>query len=208
MIIMRIIHGIIIFIFATIIIAVSLIGEDEKNDAADSLETKTTVQKIKIAEGLIFNKGSKLTEPVGYPHKIHFDIMGDCKLCHHISPEIETPSCDICHDDPDSYIPKTTVEPKKMPDYFIFNKDSEIFEPVTFPHLIHFEIIGDCKTCHHHHDSEHVTTACKTCHDASFDAENLEKPGLKGAFHRKCMGCHKEYDSGPVVCIDCHKKIE
>ncbi len=205
---MKIIQGIIIFIFAIFILAVSLVGEDEKNNEANPLATKTNTQNGEKPEGLIFNKGSELTEPVGYPHKIHFDIMEDCKLCHRISPEIETPSCDICHEDPYFNVPKTTVQPQKMTEYFIFNKDSKIFDPVTFPHLIHFEIIGDCKTCHHHHDPEHVTPACITCHDATLDYENIEKPGLKGAFHRKCMGCHKEYDIGPVVCVDCHKKIE
>ena len=36
---------------------------------------------------------------------------------------------------------------------------------------------------------------------------NWNKPGLMGAYHLQCMGCHKEMGmEKPVSCTDCHKE--
>ena len=201
---MRIIQGIVVVTFASFVFSISLVGEDAKQSKSDSLTVKNTNKVENISENLVLKKAPKLVEPIEYPHKLHLHILSDCASCHQIDPKIETPSCKNCHENPESIAPEKTVN-KKIPEYFTFNKDSKIFEPVTFPHLNHYEIIGDCKTCHHHHNQEDATPACKKCHNEAFDPDNIEKPGLKGAFHRKCMGCHKEYGSGPVVCVNCHK---
>ena len=121
----------------------------------------------------------------------------------------------------------------KIPDNFILNKDSKMFKPVEFPHKLHNEIIDDCNVCHHN-SIEGQYPSCKTCHGKPFDPknsellgkklqrtgllkpglmkyfepDNLERPGLKGAYHLECMGCHREYDSGPVGCFECHEKKE
>ena len=95
---------------------------------------------------------------------------------------------------------------------------------------------NECAICHHHtlgtpvvdpicircHASSGETdfVACRDCHPAKrFSAEYLaelehdinlfhvEKPGLQGAFHQNCMGCHEENDA-PVGCQDCHVRTE
>lgn len=93
-----------------------------------------------------------------------------------------------------------------------------------------------CATCHHHTVGTplvdenckrcHATSleadsaACRDCHSVKrFGAEYLEememninlyhedKPGLKGAFHQRCLGCHQEMDA-PVDCNACHARTE
>jgi hypothetical protein len=93
-----------------------------------------------------------------------------------------------------------------------------------------------CATCHHHTVGTplvdenckrcHATSleadsaACRDCHPVKrFSAEYLEemetnvnlyhedKPGLKGAFHQRCLGCHQEMDA-PVDCSACHARTE
>lgn len=94
----------------------------------------------------------------------------------------------------------------------------------------------NCATCHHQtmgtpvldkncrrcHANSRATKAkaCGSCHPAQrFSAAYLaeieskpflyhtDKPGLKGAFHQKCLGCHKKMD-GPTGCEDCHARTE
>jgi hypothetical protein len=60
-----------------------------------------------------------------------------------------------------------------------------------------------CKTCHHNSDEIH---ACKDCHERPFNPDNSTKPGLKAAYHQRCMFCHIEVFKGPDSCVFCHTK--
>lgn len=111
---------------------------------------------------------------------------------------------------------------------------SKDFAPVQFDHASHVDMVGECGTCHHHttgtpsknpdclrcHDSGGTgeRVACHDCHAvAPFSADSMNKtatggkryhrdvPGLKGAYHRKCVGCH-ESGGGPTGCLDCHPR--
>lgn len=93
-----------------------------------------------------------------------------------------------------------------------------------------------CATCHHHtvgtpvmnatckkchaNSGKADSAACKDCHPAKrFEAEYLtqleadhqlyhvDKPGLKGAYHQNCLGCHEEM-GGPTGCQDCHARTD
>jgi len=95
---------------------------------------------------------------------------------------------------------------------------------------------NSCAFCHHHtvgtplvdetcrrcHDygGETSSANCEDCHPANrFSAEYLakiekdihlfheDKPGLKGAFHQRCLGCHREMDAA-VGCEDCHARTD
>ncbi|GAB4345172.1 MAG: hypothetical protein Kow0089_22120 [Desulfobulbaceae bacterium] len=95
---------------------------------------------------------------------------------------------------------------------------------------------NQCAVCHHHtlgtpvldpvcmrcHESsgEADAVACRDCHPARrFSATYLasleedvhlfhvEKPGLQGAIHQCCMGCHEENDA-PTGCQDCHARTD
>ena len=107
---------------------------------------------------------------------------------------------------------------------------------VPFPHSRHFEYT--CRTCHHKWDGQSGVQSCTTsdCHD-QLSAPPMERGVqyldyiddsigyFKFAFHRQCIGCHKEIKesnaklarsifmlntplqkTGPTGCIDCHPK--
>ena len=107
-----------------------------------------------------------------------------------------------------------------------------IYEPVIFDHAMHMYMTS-CASCHHHiigmpaEDEEcarchkESTTVdsltCASCHGlnpgsaekvrVSKDKQmfHIDPPGLKRAYHLKCLGCHKEMDL-PSGCEDCHPK--
>ncbi len=60
-----------------------------------------------------------------------------------------------------------------------------------------------CVTCHHNSGDE--IHACKDCHDRPFNPHESNMPGLKAAYHQRCMECHKEdFADGPKSCVKCH----
>jgi hypothetical protein len=79
------------------------------------------------------------------------------------------------------------------------------YDPATFSHGMHTQMTEDCATCHHHSPGGQ-TPSCGECHGAPFDPKNLNMPGLKGAYHLQCLGCHKEMGAGPSGCTQCHSK--
>ena len=76
------------------------------------------------------------------------------------------------------------------------------YEPTVFTHSNHVEYEEDCTVCHHHSSEVESYPPCRACHGIAF--KDLNKPGLKGAYHRQCMNCHRQMESGPLGCEDCH----
>jgi hypothetical protein len=107
---------------------------------------------------------------------------------------------------------------------------------VAFPHSRHFEYA--CRTCHHKWDGKSEVQSCTAaeCHD-QLSAPPPPKGRRYGdyiddsigyfkfAFHRQCIGCHKEikrrnakltqsllalntslHKTGPTGCVRCHPK--
>jgi len=80
------------------------------------------------------------------------------------------------------------------------------YVPVIFAHKLHAqmtEISGGCAVCHHFNPS-HKILACRECHSTT-SPDDLTKPGLKGAYHRQCLNCHREW-SHETECAVCHAK--
>ena len=128
--------------------------------------------------------------------------------------------------------PAMTAE--DAPETLVIETLSKLYVPVDFDHAMHTEMT-ECSVCHHHttgtgpgaatcarcHDGmqEGETVSCSECHAAEpFTRKNLEKlenpeifhidkPGLKGAYHINCLGCHYEA-GGPTGCQDCHRMTE
>ncbi len=121
-------------------------------------------------------------------------------------------------------------------DRVALNKLSSLYEPVDFDHAMHTGLAESCATCHHHTLGEAPVVercarchqggesvgaiACRDCHSAErFSSAYLEKiekdpylyhtgrPGLMGALHQQCLGCHQEMGA-PVGCTDCHLRTE
>jgi len=78
------------------------------------------------------------------------------------------------------------------------------YTSVKFDHRSHVEYSDSCGSCHHHQSEVESTPACRECHGQAL--QNLRRPGLKGAYHRQCMGCHRETGNGPLGCEECHPK--
>jgi hypothetical protein len=118
------------------------------------------------------------------------------------------------------------------PDTVELNSLANHYSAVTFDHAMHVGVASGCVECHHHttggaptdpncvrcHEAGGETSAiaCRDCHASNrFSAEDLAKiegnqqlhhkgkPGLKGAYHQKCLGCHATM-GGPTGCQDCH----
>lgn len=135
------------------------------------------------------------------------DTGGDCSACHRTS----SPSMDDllpaakCRRLPvHENLDEAALE---QPDVVIMDQLTDIYVPVVFPHKLHagMEAIGTGCTACHHHGEEGKIVACRTCHEKTNDPGNLQRPGLKGAYHRQCLGCHREW-SHDTACIFCHAK--
>lgn len=122
---------------------------------------------------------------------------------------------------------------KNTPDSIALDSLAQLYEKAVFNHAKHIMLVKDCAECHHHttgtlvenpncvrcHKNSGATTvvACRGCHSAQpFSAETVrekvsktvyhtDKPGLKGAYHQSCMGCHAK-NGGPTGCQDCHPR--
>jgi len=86
----------------------------------------------------------------------------------------------------------------------------------SFVHDTHNEKakIEDCGVCHHgttedgHRDPAAPSsegTPCADCHAADNGSRGKGTP-LERAYHRQCMGCHKQQAKGPTACGGCHAK--
>ncbi len=73
----------------------------------------------------------------------------------------------------------------------------------------HFHATEDivCQGCHHHSPIGTRPPLCENCHGEPFDSDELHKPGLYGAYHRQCIGCHESMKiSKPQECTVCHAR--
>ena len=118
----------------------------------------------------------------------------DCHTCP--NPTRESPCLAPC--------PRPTAA--KGPDVVLLDQLSSQYVPVVFAHKLHAqmtEMTGGCSLCHHFNPS-HRILRCRECHTTS-NSEELAKPGLKGAYHRQCLNCHREW-SHETECSVCHAK--
>ncbi|HCA79937.1 MAG TPA: hypothetical protein DEP53_09410 [Bacteroidetes bacterium] len=97
------------------------------------------------------------------------------------------------------------------PDKIVLQKITggpDLYEPVLFTHKVHAkmsEMSGNCVLCHHYNPPGSVL-ACSECHvaETSSKSADLSKPGLKGAYHRQCINCHRESGLSATKCESCH----
>lgn len=127
-------------------------------------------------------------------------------------------------------LPEAAMSAEDAPESVTIDYLGELYEAVTFGHQEHSEMF-DCSACHHHTTGTGTQNeTCKKCHSASEASENvscsdchkhqntaltanskavdtslyhIDKPGLKGALHLQCVGCHRS-ESGPTGCQECH----
>jgi len=71
----------------------------------------------------------------------------------------------------------------------------------------HGTVEAMCAGCHHHSLAGERPPRCSACHGPT-DAATVDKPGLKAAYHRQCLGCHQRMGIDKQGCIDCHAEKE
>ena len=131
-------------------------------------------------------------------------------------------------------VAQDTTRASEEPEEVEIGSLARLYEPVMFDHAMHLDVADSCATCHHHttgtpaeegncvtchRDSEGAEdVSCQGCHTAEpFSPEHIasreksaqwfhvDKPGLKGAYHQNCLGCHAE-TGAPTGCQDCHAR--
>ena len=85
--------------------------------------------------------------------------------------------------------------------------------PAVFFHDEHnekAELEDDCSACHHVwedgvklEDETSEDFECSECH-----LEGGDTNALAGRYHIQCKGCHLEQRKGPVMCGECHRRID
>ncbi len=114
---------------------------------------------------------------------------------------------------------------KSIPSKVVIKHLTEKYGPVEFPHLqivkkiaeniknnkianyFHTETTTLCQGCHHHSPGSTTPPDCRNCHGRPFDERSPIRPGIKGAYHKRCMGCHDEMEiKSPNGCTECHKE--
>ncbi|MBI4832667.1 MAG: hypothetical protein HY801_14170 [Candidatus Lindowbacteria bacterium] len=102
---------------------------------------------------------------------------------------------------------QTADLPEMGPQTAVIAGLSKKYLPVKFPHQQHAKMIENCETCHHYGPKKEAP-ACSTCHGATLNFTRLAKPRLISAYHRMCLGCHRNMGVGPVGCTKCHEERE
>lgn len=130
------------------------------------------------------------------------ETCSDCHIC--FTPSKRDPCLRPCPRFPEKV---GTHSPEEGPEVVILNQLEDLFEPVIFAHKLHAEMaeMGQgCVVCHHYTPPGHLPP-CRECHGGPLNPEDLRQPGLKGAYHRQCMSCHREW-SHSTACDVCHVK--
>ncbi len=129
----------------------------------------------------------------------------DCSQCHDCQePTPEDPCLKAC---PTHSMTRQTASHglTEAPDRLLLDKLAEQYKPVSFNHKLHAEMAemgSDCATCHHYSPPGQIPP-CAECHDSETNSTNLRQPSLKGAYHRQCLSCHREW-SHDTKCVVCH----
>lgn len=128
--------------------------------------------------------------------------VANCANCHSCAAPTADAPCLI----PCTYSSsEEAAEEVIAPDVVTIGTLSDIYEPVVFNHERHAQMsqMGNgCIDCHHY-TAKGLTPACQTCHGGTANVGNLRQPGLRGAYHRQCLGCHREW-TGEASCGECH----
>jgi hypothetical protein len=130
----------------------------------------------------------------------------DCKRCHTCeNPTLPHPCLPAC----------TRVEAAALklaqklgPEVVILDELEGVYLPVPFDHKGHAhmaEMTRGCSTCHHYTPEGGEHPACKACHEKEAAGTDIRKPGLKGAYHRQCLNCHKDWID-ETDCAICHRR--
>jgi hypothetical protein len=122
---------------------------------------------------------------------------------------------------------KTTYNQEDIPEKVVIKVLADQYEPAEFPHrkivqtllkgiqdkklaaAFHREEGTLCQGCHHKSPPSKKPPRCWSCHGKPFDTNALLRPGMKGAYHQQCSGCHEGMGlekPKSTDCVVCHKE--
>ncbi len=161
------------------------------------------MKKLNLIIGFLLIITPLFAQTVSKEH--HSKLALDCKSCHSCDNPTEADPCLTCCPEFKRNVVTIHHTPEEGPDTLNIDILSNIYEPTVFPHKLHAEMgqmSGSCVSCHHHNPPGRIA-ACKECHEVAPIRDDLSKPGLKGAYHRQCLSCHREW-SHTTDCNVCH----
>ncbi|MBI5552844.1 MAG: cytochrome C [Desulfobacterales bacterium] len=98
---------------------------------------------------------------------------------------------------------KDQYEPAPMPHRRIVRKLTEQIQDSRLAAAFHGAPLTVCQACHHNTPASLKPPECRSCHSATPDAVNLERPGLMAAYHEQCMQCHARMKLAKPDTRDC-----
>lgn len=151
-----------------------------------------------------------------------------CAGCHSQRPATPGPqSCATCHSGPlpvgSQALAALPASSDDFPEKIQIKILADKYAPSDFPHRkivakldslvrgsklaarFHGDTEALCAGCHHHSPAGTRPPPCKSCHDDTAHPTR-DRPSLKVAYHRQCMGCHKQMEIKAQGCTDCHAK--
>jgi hypothetical protein len=155
-----------------------------------------------------------------------------CGICHCGPPEEEVTDALLKHASMDTFRPKPAestlgISASDVPDTVTIRALSPRYPAVKMPHgkivatlkqhiadskiATHFHGSEDvvCQGCHHHGSIGNRPALCENCHGEPFRKSDLYTPGLKGAYHRQCLGCHLSMGlQTESNCTVCHGDVD
>jgi len=158
----------------------------------------------------------------------------DCNKCHTVSRKLLEPvpaedkiRSQIAESEIASWAaPQSLIPEKEIPENVTIDVMKDQYEGATFPHrkivktlysriqdndlAKHFHNGSQtmCSGCHHNSPSSVTPPKCASCHGVLPAPEPDGRPGLKGAYHAQCIGCHQKMGiekPAATDCISCHK---
>ena len=159
----------------------------------------------------------------------------NCRLCHNIDPVTITPFAGdkdwrarIAAEEVAARTRMLAMVARKdIPETVTIDAMVNRFEAVKLPHgkivqAIYDSLIDDrmaryfhrepttlCQGCHHHSPASLKPPRCESCHGEPFVEGPGGRPGLQGAYHLQCIGCHEDMGiEKPSAndCSACHAK--
>ena len=161
--------------------------------------------------GAVAVTASAVAEPPGRPAAIDAAAPtsaagdGSCEECHYCdAPSFDEP----CLRRPCTRHQRSARDLDAVPGRLLLDDLEDTYLPVPFDHQGHAtmaEMAEGCETCHHHTPIGRRPPPCRECHDANTCGTNVERLGLRGAYHQQCLACHREW-MDPNACELCHRR--
>ncbi len=165
----------------------------------------TTAKLFGLILALLAGLGRLTIEaaPTEMKHSDQKWSVGSCSNCHDCEvPTGKDPCLKPCIRDLAASIPHALGS---APEKILIDAIEGRYEAVAFNHKGHAhmsEMGKGCGECHHYNKWSPIA-GCSECHSVKRQREDITVPDLKGALHRQCMGCHRQWNAANE-CSECH----